>query len=132
MPASYWLLVARHCLLFAVVIVAVYTDISRGKIYNWCTLPGIVLGLMVSGAIGGVWAVGFRQASLGGSALAVVIVLVVFAWPYLKGGVAAGDVKLMLAVAAIGGMRRGFVLYALFCTAVIGAAMALLVMLWRQ
>ncbi len=131
MSASDWLLLCRHCLLFTVVIVAVYTDIARCKIYNWCTLPAIFLGLLFGLAIGGLWGGGWRGGNLGSSALAIVMVAVVFAWPYLKGGIAAGDLKLMLAVAAVGGTHKGFIFHALLYTALVGALMALLVVIWR-
>ena len=124
-------MIVRHCLLFAVLVMSSYTDLAHGKIYNWCTLPAIALGLTLNGVLGGVWEGGWLGANLGSSALALLIVAVLFAWPYMKGGIAAGDVKLMVAVASIGGLHNMFIAYALFYCALIGALMAVLVFIWR-
>ena len=121
----------RHCLLFAVLIACVYTDLARGKIYNWCTLTGIVCGLLVNFVLGGLHDGGLLGMNLAGSAAGMAAVLAVFAWPYVRGGVAAGDVKLMVAVGAIGGVSGFYVVYALFYSALIGALMAVLALLWR-
>jgi len=124
-------MIARHCLLFAVLIVCVYTDLARGKIYNWCTLPAILAGLLVNYVLGGLLDGGWAGANLGSSALGLAIGGVILGWPYLRGSIAAGDVKLMLAVGAIGGMHRFFLLYAFLYSALIGALMALLALLWH-
>jgi len=121
----------RHCLLFGVLIAAVYTDLAQGKIYNWCTLPAIVAGLLVNYALGGLLDGGWAGANLGSSVLGLLVVGLVMGWPYLRGGIAAGDVKLMLAVGAIGGMHGYFVLYALLYSSLIGALMALVALVWR-
>ena len=131
MQPTHWVELARHCLLFALVIVAVYTDLARGRIYNWCTLGALYVGLLLNFVLGGLWGGTPWSASLGASAVAIALVLLVCAWPYLKGGIAGGDVKLMLAVAAIGGMKGGFIAYALFFCSLIGALMALLALIWR-
>jgi len=125
------MIIVRHCLLFAVLILSVYTDVAHGKVYNWCTLPAILAGLLLNYVLGGVWDASWVGMNLGSSALAVGMVAAVFAWPYLKGGIAAGDVKLMLAVAAIGGFHNVFIAYALFYAGLIGALMAVLAFIWR-
>jgi len=125
------LMALRHGLLFAVLIAAVYTDLSRGKIHNWCTLPGILLGVMLNAGLGGVFEGGLWGANLVSSLGALVVVLLVFLWPYLRGGIAAGDVKLMLAVGAIGGMHNFFIAYALLYSSLIGVAMALVMLVWK-
>jgi len=123
--------VARHVLFFALVIVCVYTDLTRGKLYNWCTLPALVGGLLLSYALGGLLDGGILGVNLVSSILGLAIAALVFIWPYLRGGIAGGDVKLMLAVAAIGGAENLFIVYALLYSALIGALMALLVLIWR-
>ena len=123
--------VVRHCLLFAVLITCVYTDLARGKIYNWCTLTGMVCGLLVNFTVGGLYDGGPLGMNLAGSAIGMLVVLAVFAWPYVRGGIAAGDVKMMLAVGAIGGAHGFYVVYALFYSALIGALMAVLALIWR-
>ena len=124
-------MLARHCLLFVVLVVCVYTDLSHRKIYNWSTLPAIFVGLLFNFVLGGLWEEGWSGANLGGSLIAVGVVLLIFGWPYLKGGIAAGDVKFMLAVAAIGGLRNFYIINALFYTALIGFLMAILALIWR-
>ena len=121
----------RHLLLFAVLIIAVYTDLARGRIYNWCTIGGLVAGLLISYALGGFWDLGLGGPNLVGALLGAAVALLVFAWPYFKGGIAAGDVKLMAAVGAIGGLQHGYIAYALFYCSLVGAVMALLALIWR-
>jgi len=132
MQPEQWLELARHVLLFAVILTAAYTDLARGKIYNWCTLGGLVAGLLLNYARGGVGGGGIFSANLGGSLIATALVALVFAWPYFKGGIAGGDVKLLLAVAAIGGLEEGYIAYALLYCAVIGFVMALAVLIWKR
>jgi prepilin peptidase CpaA len=129
MPLEGWLGLTRHCILFALLIAAVYTDLTRGKIYNWCTLGGMIAGLLIGYALGGLWDWGVGGPGLGSSLLAMGMVLLAFAWPYMKGGIAAGDVKLMLAVGAICGLRTGA--YALFFSSLVGALMVTAIFLWR-
>jgi prepilin peptidase CpaA len=81
--------------------------------------------------LGGLVEGGLTGTNLVSSAVALALVGVLFGWPYLRGGIAAGDVKLVLAVAAIGGMHRYFTAYALLYSALVGALMALLVFIWR-
>lgn len=121
----------RHCLLFVLLIVTVYTDVAEGKIYNWCTIPAFALGLGTNYVLGGFMEGGLSGANLLSSLVAIVIVAILFGWPYLRGGIAAGDVKLMLAVAAVGGMHNLYTPYALLYSALVGALMALLVFIWR-
>jgi hypothetical protein len=44
-------------LMFALLLVAVCTDLRSGKIYNWNTYPGIALALVI-GTINSYWAGG--------------------------------------------------------------------------
>jgi prepilin peptidase CpaA len=76
--------------------VALVTDLRRGKIYNWLTLPLLALGPLLQTAHAG-WA------GLGVSLLALLLVaavlggLCVLAGPGLGGG----DIKLLLALGAV-------------------------------
>ena len=126
-----YFLLAKHCVLFALLIAAVYTDIARGKIYNWCTFPAVFIGLMLSYAVGGLWDGGLRAENLGSSGLGAIFALGIFLWPYVKGGISAGDVKLITAVGAVGGFRNFYIIYALFFSALIGALMSVVVLLHR-
>lgn len=124
-------MLVRHCLLFLLLVISVYTDVARGKIYNWCTFPAIALGLGTNYVLGGVMEGGLSGANLVSSLGAMALVGILFGWPFLRGGIAAGDVKLMLGVGAIGGLHRFFTPYALLYSALVGALMALLVFIWR-
>jgi len=70
------------------------SDLKTGRIPNWITVPGAVLGLALQS-----YHDGFQGAlsSLVGAALGVGIFMVL----YLAGGMGAGDVKLFGAVGAL-------------------------------
>jgi prepilin peptidase CpaA len=82
-------------------VVAAATDLARGRIYNWLTLPGLVLGLGVSLWFGG-WT-GVLDSLLGVSAG-----LLLYGWMYGLGVMGGGDVKLLMALGAWGGSRYAF------------------------
>jgi prepilin peptidase CpaA len=97
-------------------------DVRSRRIPNFITLPGILLGLLLHLVLGG-----WKQ--LGLAALAGLICGVLFLIFWLAGGMGAGDVKLMTAVAAIAGMP--LVPWLLILTALAGGVMALGLALWR-
>ena len=76
-----------------VAMIAAATDLWKFKVYNALTFPAILLGLVVSGWVGG--ADGLVSSVLG-AALGFGLLVVFFAF----GGVGAGDVKLLTAVGA--------------------------------
>ncbi len=130
------LLLARHLALFLMLVVALYTDIAWGKIYNWLVYPAIGVGLAaayLSGDVG--WGAGISFApddpqptfmkSAAGLAAGGGILFVL----YLAGGMGGGDVKLMAAVGALSGL--GFALWALFYTSIVGAVLAVAVLIWK-
>jgi len=119
--------IIRHIALLAVAIGCAYTDLAVGKLYNAVTLGGLALGLALAYLLDAN-SPGFphlRQAvfgaALGGA---------VFFGLYLLGGFDAGDVKMMAAVGALGG-SAGFVVQALVCTALVGAAIAVGILIWQ-
>ena len=122
----------------ALVLVASITDLRRHRIYNWTTYPGILaaLGLNTLGDA----AVRFKVVapqqckwlgwiglwpSLSGLLLCGGILLVCFVL-FKVGG---GDVKLIAMVGAFLGPQRG--IEAMLWTFVIGACLALIVLVWR-
>ncbi|MFP4027998.1 MAG: prepilin peptidase [Candidatus Brocadiia bacterium] len=125
------MVLARHFLLFALLIICVYTDLASGKIYNWCTFPALFVGVLTNYVIGGFTEGGWTGMNLVSSAAGIILVLAVFGWPYLRGGIAAGDVKLMLAVGGIGGMHELYSIYAVFYSVLVGALMAFLLFVWK-
>ena len=84
----------------AITAVAAVTDSRTGRIPNWLTLPSFVFGLALHCIDGGLLALGHSLLS------ALVCGLV----PYLlfrKGAAGGGDVKLLAALGALGGVTFG-------------------------
>jgi len=122
---------SRHGVLLAMLLICVYTDLARGKLYNAVTLTGLFLGLALAIMLEGAAASRpylrrefvecLIAAAVGGGTLFIV---------YLFGGFGAGDVKLMAAVGALSASWR-MTLLALTYAAVIGAAMAVGMLIWQ-
>ena len=91
-------------------------DVKSRRIPNFITLPGFVFGLALHLILGG-----WRQ--LLTSFAAGMICGLIFLVFYIAGGMGAGDVKLMAAMGAIGGLPH--VVYLLSLTAIAGGVMAL-------
>ncbi|MBU6376873.1 MAG: prepilin peptidase, partial [Bdellovibrionales bacterium] len=77
-------------------LVASATDLARGKIYNWLTIPAWFIGLVFSSWVDG-WA------GLGSGLLATGIAFALYGWMFWIGMMGAGDVKLLMALGAWGG-----------------------------
>ena len=124
-PSSYALDIGDILSLSILVImlsVSVFTELKDHTIPNWITLPGMAFGLLI-----GYFSIG---QTLGSSLLGLSIgfgVLFVF---YLMGGMGGGDVKLMGAVGALQGYPQ--ILPTLFYTSLIGAMMAIGVLIWKR
>jgi len=129
------ILIRQGCLL-ALAIVCVYTDLARGKLYNWVTVGGLAVGL--AGAY-------LLDANLPGfphlinAALAAAVGAGILLVVYLMGSLGAGDVKMMAAVGALapfagraGVSSIGFVIVALMYAALVGAAIAVCVLIWQR
>ena len=124
---------ARHICLLLLAVTCVYTDLARNKIYNAVTISGLVIGLVLAylldaGVPGYPHLKGALVAALLGGGLLFAV--------YLAGGLGAGDVKLMAAVGALSPIspdRAGwhFVCLALVYTALVGAAIAVGVLIWQ-
>ncbi|MEW6516620.1 MAG: A24 family peptidase [candidate division FCPU426 bacterium] len=99
----------------SVLLIAAITDLVRRKIYDWLTLPALVLGVAIN-TIGAGWP------GLGFGLLGLVVGGLLFLPFLLVEGMGAGDIKLMAVVGAFGG--AGFVLQAWFYTAVAGGLWA--------
>ncbi len=116
--------IVQFAVFFIVLSVASWTDIRRGKIYDWLTLPAIFLGLaihFIAGGIGEPLLYSLIGAVVGGG---------VFWVFYLFNAVGGGDVKLMAAIGALMGFR--FTVSALVVISIVGAFMALLVLVFRR
>ena len=136
MTAADVIALSRDCVLLTALAVALYTDLTRGKVYNWCTVPAIVLGLLISYVAGaGDSAQGETLADVLGAPLidglsGLALALGVFGLAYLLGMLGGGDVKLMCAVGALKGL--GFLLHAAVFTACFGAVIAVVVLASRR
>lgn len=108
--------------MLAVLTISVVTDLKSRKIYNKVIYPGFVAAFTLHLGLAG-WA--GLGAALAGSAVGLSLLLI----PYLLGGMGAGDVKLLSLVGAFKG--TAFVLFAAAYMAVLGAVMALAVLLLR-
>jgi prepilin peptidase CpaA len=108
--------------LVVLLVVAVHGELKERRIPNWLTLSGMGLGLALSGFQG---AAAFWS-SAGGLAIGFGFLFVF----YVFGGVGGGDVKLMGAVGAL--LGSGLIQPALFCTAFVGAFLAVMMIIWRK
>jgi prepilin peptidase CpaA len=106
-------------LMAVTLIIATYTDIRNGKIYNWTTLPAILLGLSLN-TLGQGW----EGLLLSAGGAAVVMALFLLFGPLV--GIGGGDVKLLMAVGAV--LALPISVWALLYSAVIGGVMSVLVM----
>lgn len=116
-------------LMFALVIIATFTDLWKHKIYNWTTYTGIVAAVSLSGiaAFAGrdeIASIGFSQ-SLLGLGICGGIMLVCFALFQIGGG----DVKLIAMTGAFVGPEFGIEI--LLWTFVLGGAAAVIILIWK-
>ena len=102
--------------LAAVVTIAALTDLYDQRVPNWLTFPATVLALCFQSAVGGMEGVLF---GLGGWLVGFTL-LILF---YVKGGMGAGDVKLMAVIGAFVGPYR--VIWIFLYTALFGGIYAL-------
>jgi prepilin peptidase CpaA len=77
-------------------VLAAATDLWKGRIYNWMTLPALACGIAVSAVNGGAWG---ALSALAGAALG----LALYGWMFWLGQLGGGDVKLLMALGAWGG-----------------------------
>lgn len=95
--------------------IAVYTDSTKQKIYNWLTLPTLIIGLVMS-MINGVGIIN----SLLGFVFAFIVSLIM----YITGGIKGGDVKLIAGVGAW--LGKSLILPALLFTFIAGGILGVL------
>lgn len=110
-------------LLIILLIICVFTDITKRKIYNKVLFPALVLTFVIHFVIGG-----FQ--GLGISILGLIIGLGILIIPYFSGGIGAGDVKLLALIGAMKG--SAFVVYSALYMAIVGGIIAVLILLYKR
>ena len=124
--------VARQIALLALAVGCVYTDLARGKLYNAATIGGLALGLATAYLLDArsPGLPNLKEAVLAATAGGGLLFVI-----YLLGGLGAGDVKFMAAVGALAPLRPGpawgFVRLAMMYAALIGAAVAVGILIWQ-
>ncbi|MFZ5353632.1 MAG: A24 family peptidase [Bacillota bacterium] len=103
--------------------VSLYNDLLYRKIPNKITVSAAVTGLAVN-------LVANSITGLFDSILAILLGFVLMLIPFLIGGIGGGDVKLIIAIGAISGMR--FTFYTIIFTAMAGAAIALFIIICQK
>ncbi len=109
-------------LLMLVSLIALATDLARGRIYNWLTLPLMVLAFIWAYSNGGVS--GLLSAFAGWS-LAVAVLFPLFLIKWIGGG----DVKLLMGYGALLGVRPFAEL--LLLTLLVASVFALLILITK-
>lgn len=110
-------------ILFLALTISFFTDLKNRKILNIVTFPAIFFGLIYNSITLG-WD-GFLFSFYG--LLAGFALLVI---PYALGGMAAGDVKLLMAIGALNGTV--FVIGSFLYIAIIGGIIALLILIKKK
>lgn len=108
-------MINENTILIVVLLIAAILDYRFRKVPNFLTFPvilgGIAIGILQGGFMG-----------LSASAAGLFLGMALLFFPYAKGGIGAGDVKLLGAIGAIKG--AGFVFTSFLGAAVIGGFMA--------
>lgn len=112
----------QQSILLLLVLVAALTDVWKGLIYNWLTLPVILIGLVLATYQGG-WA--GTAASIFGVFIGGGLLFI----PFIFGAMGGGDVKLMAAIGAL--MGPYFTLETLVVSILAGGCMGLVLMIAR-
>lgn len=114
-----------------VALVAVFTDLTHRRIYNWLTFPSMLMGLFFSFSTAG--AMGLFYGFIG-----ILIAMLAFGWMWKIGILGAGDVKLLMAFGAASGAatvigKNGFTftLDLAFLSIIVGGALALVLLVLK-
>jgi len=112
--------ITNNIILFLLIALSAYFDITKKKIPNFITLPVILWGLLTYTIVDG-----FKGLKFSGAGF--LVGLAVFLVPFILGGMGGGDVKLMAAIGALKGWR--FVLYTTIFTGLAGGLIVILILI---
>lgn len=86
------------CAIFLLATLAIASDLAFGKIFNWLTMSMALLAVLYAVVTSGI--AGVLPAALG-----LIAGLVLYGWMFWMGILGGGDVKLLMAFGAWGGIR---------------------------
>lgn len=112
----------QNYVLILTLIVCSFTDLMYRKIFNAVLIPALLFALVYSIYTGG-WA------GLGQSVLGLLVGILILILPFAKGGMGAGDVKLLGVIGAFKGVI--FVLYSAIGMGLAGGLIALGIWFYR-
>jgi len=108
-------------IIFSIVVIS--TDLIHGKIYNWLTFPGIITGIIYS-----IWTGNLEGLAL--SLAAIVIAFLIYGSLLFLRVLGAGDVKLLMALGAWGGVE--YTLKVSFLGIMLGGVFAFIILLYKR
>lgn len=112
----------NNYILFILIGLSIYFDISQKRIPNFITFPVIIWGLLIYSILEGFQ--GFKFSFLG-----FLLGLFIFMIPFILRGMGGGDVKMMAAIGALMGWR--FILYTAIYTGLVGGIMVVLYLIYK-
>ncbi|WP_422485337.1 A24 family peptidase [Gudongella sp. DL1XJH-153] len=116
-------LILNDIILFSMVILAVYFDLTQKKIPNFITLPVILWGLSAYTIFGGFE--GFKFSFFGFiTGLGILVI------PFILGALGGGDVKFLAAIGALKGFE--FTLYTLLYSSFAGGVIVIIYLIYKK
>jgi prepilin peptidase CpaA len=109
-----------NIILIGGLLISLITDVYKRRILNIITIPSILIAIVYYTVTLGVPGLIF-------SGKGFIVGLGLLLIPYLLGGMGAGDVKLMAAIGAL--MGTSFVFYSFIYTALVGGAIAIILII---
>lgn len=117
--------IAREITFFLLIVICAYTDIAKGHVYNWATLPALAVGIGLAALASLDQHSAAPVASCGIGLFIGYVTLYLF---YRIGQLGGGDVKLMGAVGALQGYP--LIISTLFFSALVGSVVGIAVALF--
>ncbi len=116
--------------LTALLVTASVTDIRTGKIPNWVTYPGVLIGLTGHTLTGGLVMGEMPHLGLLGALMGLGVGFLPLYLAYRAGGIGGGDAKIMGAIGAMAGWHLA--LETLFMGLLVAVVMAFLIMFRKR